>query len=117
MENYQILGIVGSILLLLGLIIPFYIGYYFMEGYYGGMMGRMMGGYPHGGMILVFPTIIAVPALVLGLIGSLISDRQTGGILLIIAAVLSIPVFFGFFGISFILLLIAGILALTQKNK
>ncbi|MQL56493.1 hypothetical protein [Acidianus ambivalens] len=116
MENYQVLGIVGSVLLLVAFVIPFYMGYYFMGGYYGGMMGGMMGGYPHRAIFFAFPVIMALPALVLGLIGSLISDRQIGGVLLIIAAVLSIPVFFGFFGISFILLLIAGILALTQKK-
>ncbi|WP_240872269.1 hypothetical protein [Acidianus infernus] len=62
-----------------------------MGGYYGGMMG----GYLHRVIFFAFPALI---------LGSLISDRQIGGILLIIAAVLSIPVFFGFFGISFILL-------------
>ncbi|MCY0883708.1 MAG: hypothetical protein OWQ50_08060, partial [Acidianus infernus] len=96
MENYQVLGIVGSILLLVAFVIPFYMDYYFMDG-------AMMGGYLHRAIFFAFPALI---------LGSLISDRQIGGILLIIAAVLSIPVFFGFFGISFILF--AGILALTQ---
>ncbi|BDB99546.1 hypothetical protein [Saccharolobus caldissimus] len=110
METYQILGLIGSLLLLVALFIPF-----MFYGYGYGMMGRvgMMGGMM-GGPFFFFP-FIAIPALILGLVGSLISDRQIGGILLIIAAVLSLPVFFGFFGISFVLLLIGGLLALFKK--
>jgi len=102
----QILGLIGSLLLLVALFIPF-----MFYGYGYGMMGRvgMM-----GGPFFFFP-FIAIPALILGLVGSLINDRQIGGILLIIAAILSLPVFFGFFGISFVLLLIGGLLALFKK--
>lgn len=108
MENYQVLGLIGSLLLILGFfIMPMF--------YYGGMMGGMMG-YYGGPMHFGFPFLITIPALVLGLIGSLINDRQIGGILLLIAAVLSLPVFFGLFGISFVLLLIAGILALSKRS-
>lgn len=109
MENYQVLGLIGSLLLILGFfIMPMF--------YYGGMMGGMMGGYYGGPMHFRFPFFIAIPALVLGLIGSLINDRQIGGILLLVAAVLSLPVFFGLFGISFVLLLIAGLLALLKRS-
>ena len=110
MENYQILGLIGSLLLLLSFFLMPFGGY--MMG--GGMMGGMMGGY-RGGMFY-YPFIIAIPSLILGLVGSLINDKQIGGILLIVVAVLSLPVFFGFFGVSFALLLIAGILALTTKG-
>lgn len=104
METYQILGLIGSLLLLVALFIPF-----MFYGY--DMMGRVC---MMGGPFFFFP-FIAIPALILGLVGSLISDRQIGGILLIIAAILSLPVFFGFFGISFVLLLIGGLLALFKK--
>lgn len=105
MENYQVLGLIGSLLLILGFfIMPMF--------YYGGMMG----GYYGGPMHFRFPFFIAIPAIVLGLIGSLINDRQIGGILLLVAAVLSLPVFFGLFGISFVLLLIAGLLALLKRS-
>lgn len=49
--------------------------------YGGGMMGGMMGGY-RGGMFY-YPFIIAIPSLILGLVGSLINDKQIGGILLL----------------------------------
>jgi hypothetical protein len=35
--------------------------------------------------------------------------------LLIIASILSLPIFFGFFGVSFALLLTSGIIALTKR--
>jgi hypothetical protein len=63
---------------------------------FGGYMmgGGMMGGY-RGGMFY-YPFIIAIPSLILGLVGSLINDKQIGGILLIVVAVLSVPVFSDF---------------------
>ncbi|TRM87378.1 hypothetical protein DJ529_08730, partial [Sulfolobus sp. C3] len=88
METYQILGIVASILILVSLFIMMTMSF----PYYGMMGGRfaMMRGF------FFMPFFVAIPSLVLGLIGSLISDKQVGGILLIIASVLSLPVFFGF---------------------
>ncbi|QKR01114.1 hypothetical protein GWK48_10230 [Metallosphaera tengchongensis] len=80
--------------------------YYFHMGF--GMMGGMMGpGF-------FFPVFFFVP-MVMGIIGSLIGDRVAGGVLLILAALFSLPLFFGFFGISFVLLLVGGILALSRK--
>ncbi|BFI74559.1 hypothetical protein [Sulfurisphaera ohwakuensis] len=107
METYQILGLIGSILLLVFLI-PAFMFFFNRPHIIGGMMGYgfMMMGYP---FLFVF-----IPA-ILGIIGSLINDRIVAGVLLILASIFSLP--FGFFGIiPFILLLIAGILALTSKK-
>ncbi|QGA54072.1 hypothetical protein GFS03_05560 [Sulfolobus sp. E5-1-F] len=113
MENYQILGLIGSLLLIVGIgfSFAFYYPSYGMMGVYGyGMMGRGM-------MFFGFMGLLIIPAFVLGIIGSLISDRTVAGVLLILASVLSIPAM-GLIGIiSFILLLIAGILALTSGKK
>ncbi|QIW23805.1 hypothetical protein EWF20_06310 [Sulfolobus sp. S-194] len=108
MENYQILGLVGSILLLV-FIVPAFM-FFFNRPY---MMGGMMG---YGFMMMGFPFFFMfIPAFILGIIGSLINDRMVAGILLILASIFSLP--FGFLGIiPFILLLIAGILALTTKK-
>lgn len=114
MENYQILGLVGSILLIPAIFTPYLFMVSYNTVYYAhyAMMNWMMPGFTW----LIFPFMfIGIPAIILGLIGSLISDKLVGGILLIIAAVLSIPLFFGFFGISLALLLASGILALTKK--
>jgi len=94
--------LVGSLLLILT---------FFIHAFFNGMMG-MMGGF---GYMTFFPMFFGIPALVLGIVGSLI-DREAGGILLLIAAFLSLPAFFGFFGISSVLLLLAGIFALTKRN-
>ncbi|QXJ29254.1 hypothetical protein J5U23_02123 [Saccharolobus shibatae B12] len=106
MENYQILGLVGSLLLIVGIAIPFA---FFYPRY--GMMG-------YGGMMFYgFMGFLVISAFVLGIIGSLISERTIAGVLLVLAAVLPIPAM-GFIGIvSFILLLIAGILAFTSGKK
>ncbi|AWR98224.1 hypothetical protein DFR86_03975 [Acidianus sulfidivorans JP7] len=116
METYQILGIVGSLLLLVAI---FVIPFFFMYGF--GMMGFM--GYPMYNSVgyhhyfFFFPFLFFIlPAVILGLIGSLINNRDASGILLIVASFVSLPVMFGFFGISFILLLVAGILALTSNK-
>ncbi|WP_009988384.1 hypothetical protein [Saccharolobus solfataricus] len=69
-------------------------------------------------MIQIYPTyymIVSVVPVVLGLIGSFITDKIAAGILLILASLSSLIILFGFYGISFVLLLIAGILALTKK--
>jgi len=114
METYQVLGIIGSLLLIIAAFILFIFAYPY--GYRGGMMGYMgYMGYGYIGYHFFFPIFFILPALVLGLIGSIIADRLIAGILLILAAVFSLPMMFGFFGISFILLLIAGILALTKR--
>ncbi|BBG23316.1 hypothetical protein IC006_0600 [Sulfuracidifex tepidarius] len=83
MENYQILGLVVSLLLILT---------FFIHPFFNGMM-TMMGGF---GYMTFFPMFIGIPALVLGIVGSLIDNREAGGILLLIAAFLSLPAFFGF---------------------
>ncbi|MEM4086689.1 MAG: hypothetical protein QXR34_10090 [Saccharolobus sp.] len=104
METYQILGLIGSLLLLI-LIVPFF-AFTYHHAYQGyGMMYRMF---------FVLPFFILIP-FALGIIGSFITDKIIAGILLIIASIFSLPIFFGIFGISFILLLIAGILALAKK--
>ncbi|BCS93199.1 hypothetical protein L3N51_02326 [Metallosphaera sp. J1] len=106
METYQILGLVGSVLLAVAIVSPFF----FYPRYAPGMMfGGMMGFVMMPGMLffLIIPFI-------LGIVGSLISDETTAGILLILASVFSLIA--GFIGvISFVLLLISGILALRQK--
>lgn len=102
MENYRFLGLVGSILLILT----------FNHPSFNGMMG-MMGDFSYTPF---FPMFLGILALVLGIVGSLIDNKEVGGKLLLIAAFLSLPAFFGFFGISFVLLLLAGIFALTKRN-
>jgi hypothetical protein len=109
METYQVLGIIGSLLLIVAVFIPFAFAYRVgMMGYMGYMGYRA----PY---FYFFPIFFILPALVLGIIGSIVADRLVAGILLILAALFSLPIMFGFFGISFILLLIAGILALTRR--
>ncbi|MEM1599701.1 MAG: hypothetical protein QXW51_02625 [Sulfolobaceae archaeon] len=112
METYQILGLIGSLLLLI-LIIPFF-AFTYHHAYQGyGIVGRHFYGMMYG-MFFVLPFFILIP-FALGIIGSFITDKIIAGILLIIASIFSLPIFFGIFGISFILLLIAGILALAKK--
>lgn len=106
METYQILGLIGSILLILAIIIAASVMAFIVT------FGMMRAVHP---LIFPFFVLIGIPAIVLGLIGSLISDKTAAGILLILASFLSLPIIFGFFGISFILLLVGGILALTKK--
>ncbi|MEM0472873.1 MAG: hypothetical protein DJ555_00810 [Desulfurococcaceae archaeon] len=110
METYQILGLVGSLLLVLALAIMM-LGMAVMPVGFG-MMGPMM--MPMG----FFPVFlfIGLPSVVLGIVGSVISDRTAAGALLILAGILSLPIFLGFFGISFILLIIAGALALSKRQ-
>ncbi|GAY25793.1 hypothetical protein ATG_09960 [Desulfurococcaceae archaeon AG1] len=108
METYQILGLVGSLLLVLALAIMM-LGMAVMPVGFG-MMGPMMWSM---GFFPFF--LIGLPSVVLGILGSAISDRTAAGVLLILAGILSLPVFFGFFGISFILLIVAGALALSKK--
>ncbi|MBP1358202.1 MAG: hypothetical protein JZD40_06940, partial [Sulfolobus sp.] len=87
--------------------------------YGSGMMGQNYGrGMMGGGMMYGgFSFFLIIPAFILGIIGSLISDRTVAGVLLILASVFSLPAM-GFLGfIPFILLLIAGILALSSSNK
>jgi hypothetical protein len=106
MESYQILGIIGSALLLVPIVL--FTTTPMMTYYPMPHMGYMMGWY-------YFPYFIGFPAVILGLIGSLINDKLIGGVLLIIASILSLPIFFGFFGISFALLLASGIMAITKR--
>jgi hypothetical protein len=113
-ETYQVLGLVGSLLLVVAIIIPLTFAPYGMYGGTGYPMMGMMGGYY--GHPLVFPILyIGIPAILLGLVGSLVQDRTAAGILLILAGVLSIPILFGFFGISLVLLILAGVLALSKR--
>ncbi|MBW9141816.1 MAG: hypothetical protein K1T65_09100, partial [Candidatus Aramenus sp.] len=67
-----------------------------------------------GMLSFFFPLVFVTVPFVLGLVGSIIKDRKVAGVLLILASVFSLPIFFGVFGVSFVLLLIAGILALTK---
>ncbi|MEM0272300.1 MAG: hypothetical protein QW514_07155 [Thermoprotei archaeon] len=127
MRTYQVLGLIGSVLLLVGLFISLSIyalyGYGYRYGYGWGMMGIHMYGWgfgPYGGgfgpMFFAF-WLMVFPALALGLAGSVVPDRVVGGVLLIIASILSLPVFFGVFGVSFVLLLLAGIMALVRGQS
>ncbi|HWQ16233.1 MAG TPA: hypothetical protein VNL13_00155 [Sulfolobales archaeon] len=109
METYQILGLVGSLLLVLALAIMMLGMTVTSIGF--GMMGPMM--WPMG--FFPFFLFVGIPSIVLGIVGSVIPDRTAAGVLLILAGILSLPVFFGFFGISFILLIVAGALALSKK--
>ncbi|AWR98434.1 hypothetical protein [Metallosphaera hakonensis] len=102
METYQVLGLVGAFLLLLPLLfIPLF-------SFRSPMMGMMT--FP-----IRFFSLMFIPAFVLGIVGSLIADRTAAGVLLVISAIFSLPMLFGVFGISFVLLLIAGVLALSRK--
>ena len=119
MENYQILGIIGSALLVVGVVLFFYLSSVYMPNpIYARMpmhMGypMMYGGYP----IFYSPFMLAISIvpIALGFVGSFITERIVAGVLLILASIFSLPIMFGFFGISFTLLLIAGILALVRK--
>lgn len=109
METYQVLGLVGSLLLVLALAMMFGMA---LVPFGFGMMGHMRW---YMGFLPLFPLFIGVPSIVLGIVGSVVADRVAAGILLILAGILSLPIFFGFFGISFILLIIAGALALSKR--
>jgi len=120
MESYQILGIIGSALLIVGVVLFFYLSSVYMSYPMYARMPLHMGypmmytGYP----ILIyspFMLAISIVPIALGLIGSFITERIVAGVLLILASIFSLPIIFGFYGISFTLLLIAGILALVRK--
>ncbi len=106
METYQILGLIGSMLLVIAIVTPLFLYPRYTSGMmFGGMMG--FGMMPGMAFFLVIP-------FVLGVVGSLISDETAAGILLILASVFSLIA--GFIGIiSFVLLLMSGILALRQR--
>lgn len=107
METYQVLGLIGAILVIVIGIFMATLTYRFFYYYpYGGMMG-------FGMMMFLFPAYAIIPG-ALGLVGALINNRVASGILLILASFMSLPVFFGAFGIGFVLMLIGGILALTK---
>ncbi|AFZ69856.1 hypothetical protein Calag_0065 [Caldisphaera lagunensis DSM 15908] len=116
METYKILGIIGLIIVgiltiiisLFALVTPYYFPYGMM-GYYGNHY--MMFGYS----FMMFPLVFFIITAVLALIGLAINDKIAAGILLILASFFSLPLFFGGFGIGFILLLLAGIFALINK--
>jgi len=113
MENYQILGIIGSALLIIGVILFFYLSSVYMSYPMYERMPMHMG-YP----ILIyspFMLVISIVPIALGLIGSFITERIAAGVLLILASIFSLPIIFGFYGIAFTLLLVAGILALVRK--
>lgn len=130
METYRTLGIIGGILvLILSFAFPLMAPTFFagglgnmMGGFYGGMMGGS-GPYYGASQSSVFPfffmvgfTILGIIAGALGIVGSVISNRLVAGILLIIGAILSLPVFMGGFGIGFLFMLVAGILALVNAS-
>ena len=117
MYTYQTLGVIGSVLLVLGILIPlvFYMPHYYRYGW--GMMGAsMMYGWGFYYPPLYMIGFMAIPALVFGLAGSVVPDRLAAGVLLILSSILSLPVFFGVFGVSFALLLLSGIMALTSRT-
>jgi hypothetical protein len=105
-ETYQVLGLIGTLFLLVGAFMPLFFSFSFMGP------GMMMG---FGRPFFFFPLVFVMVPFVLGLIGSIIGDRKVAGVLLLLASVFSLPMFFGVFGVSFVLLLIAGILALTRS--
>jgi len=113
MENYQILGIIGSALLIVGVVLFFYLSSVYMSYPMYARMPMHMG-YP----ILIYSSfilLISIVPIALGLIGSFITERIAAGVLLILASIFSLPIIFGFYGIAFIFLLVAGILALVRK--
>ncbi|MEM0374012.1 MAG: hypothetical protein QXL33_07805 [Sulfolobaceae archaeon] len=113
MESYQILGIIGSALLIIGVLLLLFIPHYWLLMPMGYMQMHM--GYY---MLQIHPTyyiIVSVVPIILGLVGSFISDKIAAGILLILASLSSLIILFGFYGISFVLLLVSGILALTRR--
>ncbi|MHB8568478.1 MAG: hypothetical protein ACYC7D_11365 [Nitrososphaerales archaeon] len=127
MQSYQILGLIGGIItLIVAALLSFMMSFALvggmMGGFYGGIMsksGMMSSGYTGSSFTLPFAfmigfTIIGIVAGILGIAGSTVANRQAAGILLIIGAIISLPVFFGAFGIGFILMLIGGIIALTS---
>ncbi len=127
METYRTLGIIGGILvLILSFAFPLMAPMFFagaMGNMMGGFYGAMMGGSGGAGNSSVFPffflvgfTILGIIAGALGIMGSVISSRLVAGILLIIGAILSLPVFMGGFGIGFLFILVAGILALVNAS-
>ncbi|MCY0859236.1 MAG: hypothetical protein OWQ54_02270 [Sulfolobaceae archaeon] len=108
METYRALGLIGAILVIvIGLLMSIF--FFRFYPYHFGMMG-------FGMMMFGFPFFFALIPGVMGLIGALINDKIASGVLLIIASFLSLPVFFGAFGIGFVLMLVGGILALTSKS-
>ncbi|PMP60210.1 MAG: hypothetical protein C0201_03305 [Caldisphaera sp.] len=124
MEVYKLLGLIGSIIIIalttvIGLFMIFGWGYYYGMmgyGYYG-----MMGYYKHYAIVsflfFFMPIIIGIIAGIIGIIGASLNDNVASGILFIIASFISITMFFGGFGIGFILLLIGGILALLSPKR
>jgi len=108
------LGIIGSALLILGVILFFFFlpSVYMFHPMYATMPMRMI----YSALIYSpFMLLISIVPIALGLVGSFITERIAAGILLILASIFSLPIIFGFYGISFVLLLIAGILALIRK--
>jgi hypothetical protein len=61
--------------------------------------------------------LIGIISGVLGIVGSAVNSYVGGGVLLILGALFSLPVFFGVFGIAFILMLIGGILGIADRNN
>jgi len=114
MESYQILGIIGSALLILGVILFFFFlsSVYMFHHIYTTMPMHMI--YP-ALIYSPFMLLISIVPIALGLIGSFITERIAAGVLLILASIFSLPIIFGFYGIAFVLLLVAGILALVRK--
>ncbi|PSO05278.1 hypothetical protein B9Q04_19015 [Candidatus Marsarchaeota G2 archaeon BE_D] len=116
MQTYQTVGLIGSVLLLVGAILMvFYIPYGYRYGWWMMDAPMMYGSGFYYPPVFMIP-FIAIPALVFGLAGSVVPDRLTGGVLLIISSILSLPVLFGVFGFSFALLLLSGIVALTGRT-
>ncbi len=104
METYQVLGLIGTLFLLVAFM-PLFLAFSFIHHDMRVVFG----------MLSFFFLLVSVTVpFVLGLVGSIIKDRKVAGVLLILASVFSLPIFFGVFGVSFVLLLIAGILALTK---
>ncbi|MGC9133997.1 MAG: hypothetical protein C0171_05925 [Caldisphaera sp.] len=117
METYKILGLIGLLLVLLvTVMLSIFIltGFYYSYGFMGGMMGYYRHYYVYGYSFMLFPLAIGGISVILAAIGISINDKVASGILLILSAFISIPIAFGGFGIGFILLLLAGILALIK---
>ena len=114
MKRIRALGLIGAILVLIlgiesSIVIAFF-GYYtpFCCLYFPMHPMATRPFYPY---MIMQMTITLISGLI-GIAAYFIDDKMVSGILFIVAAFSSIPVFFGGFGIGFVLLIIAGIITL-----
>ncbi len=119
MKRIRALGLIGAILVLVlgiesSIVIAFF-GYYtpFCCLYFPmhPVMAHQIYHYPFYPYMIMQMTISLISGLI-GIAAYFVDDKMVSGILFIVAAFSSIPVFFGGFGIGFVLLIVAGIITL-----